>query len=114
MNGIDTPSISTEMMRGLNDMLILSLLAQEDSYGYEISQHITAYSEGVYTIKETTLYSALGRLEKSGYIVSYEGSKTQGPPRTYFKLTNFGRKYLAEKKEEWEVAKKLVDTFFAL
>lgn len=53
-------------------------------------------------------------LKKSGYVVSYEGSKTQGPPRTYFKLTNFGRKYLAEKKEEWEAAKKLVDTFFAL
>ena len=114
MNGIDMLVISTEIMRGLNDMLILSLLAQKDSYGYEISQHITAYSKGVYTIKETTMYSALARFEKSGYIVSYEGSKALGPPRTYFKMTNFGRKYLAEKREEWEAVKKLVDAFFAL
>lgn len=108
------PVISTDMMRGVNDILILSLLAHKDSYGYEISQNITLHSKGVYALKETTLYAALGRLEKSGYIVSYEGSKTLGPPRTYFKLTNFGRSYLSEKKAEWETAKILVDAFLSL
>ncbi|MGP1577738.1 MAG: PadR family transcriptional regulator [Treponema sp.] len=92
----------------------MSLLAYKDSYGYELSQNITLHGKGVYTLKETTLYTALGRLEKNGYIVSYEGSKTLGPPRTYFKLTNFGRNYLSEKKAEWEAAKTLVEAFLSL
>ncbi|NVP24650.1 PadR family transcriptional regulator [Treponema phagedenis] len=106
--------VSTDIMRGVHDILILSLLVKADSYGYEISQNITNYSAGAYTIKETTLYSALGRLEKSGYIVSYDGDKTLGPPRTYFKLTNFGKQYLMDKIAEWKSITKLLDTFIKL
>ena len=50
-------TISSDIIRGYNDTIILSTLLSEDSYGYEISQTISEISEGKYQIKETTLYS---------------------------------------------------------
>ena len=60
--------ISSDGIRGYNDMIILRLILEEPSYGYEISKAIKEKSRGKYIIKETTLYSAFTRLEKNGYI----------------------------------------------
>ena len=60
--------LGSDVMRGYNDMLILCLLCEDDSYGYAISREIERRSGGRYPIKETTLYAAFGRLEKQGYI----------------------------------------------
>ena len=68
-------------------------------------------SGGEYPIKETTLYSAFGRLEKQGYIVPYQGSETQGRPRTYYTITDEGRKAYTAKCAEWLVLKAVVDRF---
>lgn len=56
--------ISSDGIRGYNDVIILSVLKDGDSYGYAVSQKIRDVSEEVYVIKETTLYSAFNRLEK--------------------------------------------------
>ena len=70
--------ISSDVIRGYNDTMILFLLLQEPSYGYEISRKIREISEGRYVIKETTLYSAFSRLEKNGYIESFYSDETTG------------------------------------
>ena len=57
-------SISSDIIRGYNDTMILYLLWDMPSYGYEISKRIKSLSEEKYVIKETTLYSAFTRLEK--------------------------------------------------
>ena len=67
--------LGSDVMRGYNDMLILCLLLEGDSYGYAISREIEQRSGGEYPIKETTLYSAFGRLEKQGYIVPYQAAR---------------------------------------
>ena len=103
--------LGSDVMRGYNDMLILCLLLEGDSYGYAISREIEQRSGGEYPIKETTLYSAFGRLEKLGYIVPYGGSETQGRPRTYYTITDEGRKSYAAKCAEWRVLKAVVDRF---
>lgn len=103
--------ISSDIMRGYNDIIILSILNSEDNYGYAISQTIEKISEGNYTIKETTLYSALNRLEKKGYILSYDGTKTFGRARTYFKITELGKIYLREKVEEWKLTREVINNF---
>ena len=59
--------ISSDVIRGYNDTIILFLLLDGPSYGYEISKMIRELSEDKYIIKETTLYSAFSRLEKNGY-----------------------------------------------
>lgn len=98
-------------MRGYNDTLVLSLLVNQDSYGYEISQRITEMTGGTYSIKETTLYSTFTRLEKQGYISSYEGTVTQGRRRMYYTITQEGRVYYKEKCEEWGQIKDVIDIF---
>ena len=59
-------NISSDVIRGYNDTIILYLLLDNPSYGYEISKKIKELSDDKYIIKETTLYSAFTRLEKNG------------------------------------------------
>lgn len=103
--------ISSDIIRGYNDTIILHLLQEGDSYGYQISKEIETRSRGLYTIKETTLYSAVNRLEKQGYISSYYGDETYGRRRTYYKITQAGTAYYKEKCQEWRYTKELIDTF---
>lgn len=103
--------ISSDVIRGYNDTIILFLLSQNDSYGYEISKNIKKISEEKYIIKETTLYSAFSRLEKNGYITSYFGNETNGKRRTYYKITNEGLHYYNEKCKEWKITKEVIDKF---
>ena len=106
--------ISSDVIRGYNDTFILFFLLDGPSYGYEISKHIREQSDGKYIIKETTLYSAFTRLEKNGYIESFSGDETNGKRRTYYRITEPGRRYYAEKCEEWKVTKEVVEQFIRL
>lgn len=101
--------ISSDIIRGYNDMFILAILNEGDSYGYEISKQLADYSENEYVIKETTLYSAFVRLKKKGYIESYPGQVTEGGKRTYYRITDEGREFLKEKLQEWDVTKRVVE-----
>ena len=103
--------ISSDVIRGYNDTIILYLLIEGDSYGYEISKNIRTLTEEQYVMKETTLYSAFNRLEKNGYITSYFGEETQGKRRTYFRITEEGLSYYKEKCKEWEVTQNVISRF---
>ena len=103
--------IGSDVMRGYNDLMILSLLSDEDSYGYEISKKIRIKSDEKYCMKETTLYSAFTRLEKMGCIESYFGKETNGKQRTYYRITESGRILYQQKCEEWGLVKEVVNKF---
>lgn len=103
--------LSSDVLRGYNDAIILSALMDSDSYGYEISKRIRQTSGEHYTMKETTLYSALNRMERAGYINSYAGEITQGKPRTYWKITSEGMSYFADKLDEWELTQYVLNQF---
>ena len=103
--------ISSDVIRGYSDTIILYLLLKEDSYGYEISKSIKELSEETYSMKETTLYSAFNRLAKNQYITSYYGNETQGKRRTYYQITEQGRRYYSEKCQEWIDTKDLINRF---
>ena len=103
--------ISSDVIRGYNDTIILSILWASDSYGYEISRQIRELTDEKYVIKETTLYSAFTRLEKNQCIASYFGEGTGGKRRTYYKITDTGRAYYQEKCEEWALTKEVVERF---
>lgn len=106
MNGI-----SSDVIRGYNDTMILYLLLDTPSYGYEISKRIKALSNDKYVIKETTLYSAFTRMEKNGYIESFYDDAENGKRRTYYRITDAGRSYYREKCEEWMLTKEVVENF---
>lgn len=103
--------ISSDIIRGYNDIMILSLLCEEDSYGYSLSKKIKERTNEVYVIKETTMYSAFNRLLNLGLIESYTGEKTEGRKRTYYKITTKGIKYYTDKCIEWEETKDVVSKF---
>ncbi len=104
-------SISSDVIRGYNDTMILFLLLDAPSYGYEISKRIRSLSEEKYIIKETTLYSAFTRMEKNGYIESYSENAENGKRRTYYRITDMGRNYYNEKCDEWNLTKDVVERF---
>ncbi len=105
---LDT-KINSDLIRGHTDTIILGILIDGDSYGYEIYKRILEKSEGQYELKEATLYSSFRRLEEVGYITSYWGDETFGGRRKYYKITDIGIKLYYKNKESWDYAKKMID-----
>ncbi len=106
--------ISSDVIRGYNDTMILCILMKGPSYGYEISKQIKLISEEKYVIKETTLYSAFTRMEKNEFIESFvadPGPDGNGKKRTYYRITEKGKEYYREKCEEWALTKDVIEKF---
>lgn len=101
--------ISSDLLRGHTDTMIMKLLLGGDQYGYEISKLIHANSGGGYELKEATMYSSLKRLEHDGDITSYWGNETQGGRRRYYRITEKGKATYFENKKNWEYAKLILD-----
>ena len=107
-------SISSDIIRGYNDTIILFFLREAPSYGYEISKKIRQLSEEKYVIKETTLYSAFTRMEKNGYIESHPyQDPDSGKRRTYYRITDAGREYYSARCREWALTKEVIELFIA-
>lgn len=102
-------TISTDLIRGNTDTIILNILRQGDSYGYEIYKKIIALSGDQYELKEATLYTAFRRLEQEGHIVSYWGDETQGGRRKYYRITEEGKEQYEQNKTDWNFAKEILD-----
>lgn len=103
--------ISSDFIRGYNDLIILSILKESDSYGYLISKTIRERTKGQYIIKETTLYSAFNRLDQNGLITHYYGDESSGSRRTYYKITDLGKVFLNDKTDEWKITSDVVNIF---
>ena len=103
--------ISSDVIRGYNDTIILYVLLEGESYRYEISKNIKELTEEKYIMKETTLYSAFNRLEANGYIEAFSGGETFGKQRTYYRITPSGLAYYKEKCVEWELTKDVINRF---
>ena len=95
-------SLTSDLIRGHTETVILAQLLDHDSYGYEINKSIRERSGGEYEAKEGTLYTAFRWLEQAGYIRSYWGDETSGARRRYYSITDEGRAVFEEHKAEWQ------------
>ena len=102
-------NVNTDLIRDHVDSFILRFLANGDSYGYDIHKAISNATEGVYEIKQPTLYSCLKRLEKQGLITSYDGETSNGAQRKYYAITDKGREFLQQDIEQWEFSRTLLN-----
>lgn len=102
-------SISSDLIRGHIDTIVLGLLSAQDRYGYEICKEVAAQSGGHYELKEPTLYSALRRMEAQGLVRAYWGEESQGGRRKYYAVTPAGSATYARLVEEWRRASTLID-----
>lgn len=102
-------SITSDILRGHTEAIILSHLLEKDSYGYQINKDIMKKTDNKYELKEATLYSAFRRLEQAGYISTYWGDETTGARRRYYTITERGREAYTGYKRDWEEAKLTID-----
>jgi len=83
-------SLSSDIIRGHTETVILAQLLSSDSYGYQINKALRDRSGGAFEAKEGTLYTAFRRLEESGCIRSYWGDEQSGARRRYYSITPGG------------------------
>ncbi|MHB1137135.1 MAG: PadR family transcriptional regulator [Coriobacteriia bacterium] len=104
----ETP-ISSDLIRGHIDTIVLGLLSTDDRYGYDICKQVSLLSDREYELKEPTLYSAARRLEGQGLIRSYWGEQSQGGRRKYYSITSDGRQAYQQNLADWKRARRLID-----
>lgn len=92
---------STELLHGTLDALILKTLAWGPRHGYAIARWIEAGSENALSIEEGSLYPALYRMERRGWIEAEWGLSDTGRRVKLYRLTRAGRKQLALETEQW-------------
>ena len=106
-------AIDKSLVSGRMAMMILKLLSEKDMYGYEMIDTLRKRSENVFELKAGTLYPLLHGLEDKQYLVSYEQEAT-GKVRKYYRITKDGRRYLEEKKSQWQEYSRAVMSVLAL
>ena len=102
-------AVDKGLVGGSTVLMLLSLLAEKDCYGYEIIKAIATYSDGQYELKEPSLYTSLKRLESQKLIQSYWGDESKGGRRKYYRLTPLGRQTYEHAVAQWDMAKQLID-----
>ena len=93
--------MNAQFKRGIIELCVLSVLVEKDMYGYEIVNEIKERTNRLFNIKEATLYSVVQRLEKRQLISSYQGEKSHGRTRRYYRITPFGKAYYIELIKEY-------------
>lgn len=97
--------MSTQLKKGVLEMVVLSKIAYKDTYGYDIYQEISNNM----AISESTIYPILRKLTKEGLCETYLRESQNGPPRKYFKVTRLGKKRLNELKFDWQKFQRVVN-----
>ena len=84
----------SELLKGTLDMLILKTLTVQAMHGYAIAQHIGRLSDDVLSVEQGSLYPALERLQKRGWVTSAWGESPTGRRARYYTITEAGRRQL--------------------
>ena len=88
-------------LAGSTSLLVLSLLRDGDKYGYEMISQLALRSEGVFELKEGTLYPVLHQLEREGSLESYSAQAPTGRTRKYYRLIPKGLRVLEAQEAEY-------------
>jgi PadR family transcriptional regulator PadR len=103
-----TSAHDPQLLKGVLSLLLLHLLAEQESYGYEIVQRLQ--SEGLTDVLEGTVYPALARLEREGRVAARLISSSSGPARKYYRPTAGGYAALAGGTAIWARQNEIVST----
>jgi PadR family transcriptional regulator PadR len=105
-----TDSLLVQLRKGVLDLCVLAMLAQQDGYAYDIASRL---AENI-GMGEGTIYPLMRRMQADGLVKTYLEESSSGPPRKYYQLTRAGHAALAAQRAEWNsfvasVAKVLSD-----
>ncbi len=96
------PVDKSDLLQGTLDMLILKIVALGPVHGYGISLRIRQISKEVLQVQQGSLYPALHRLEKRGWLAAEWGESDKGRQAKFYKLSAKGRKQLSKEGTNWE------------
>jgi PadR family transcriptional regulator, regulatory protein PadR len=96
------PPISTDLLQGTLDLLILQTLSLEPMHGWGVAQRIQQISNEALQIGQGSLYPALYRLEYKGWIKSEWGNSENNRRAKFYRLTAAGRKQLEHELKTWD------------
>jgi len=102
-----------ELNAGLVGFVLLAVLEQagEDLYGYQIAKRLQELADGSPPVKQGALYPVLRQLAANGLLASRIVPSYAGPPRRYYRITEAGRRTLAEWRGIWRNTRDFVDEF---
>jgi PadR family transcriptional regulator PadR len=102
----------TQLLRGVLDLCLLSVMGEGPAYGYEMTKRLTAL--GLSIVGEGSIYPLLGRLERDGLVDTHRAASNGGPPRKYYSLSGQGKRALASGISEWQTTRDAVDAVLGL
>ena len=105
---MEQPNISSDLIRGHIDTIVLNSLLSSDKNVQDITDYISEKSNGEYEMNQATLYSSLKRLESLKEIESYWHS-VDGGRRKFFKITEIGKKHVNENLTSWTYSREIID-----
>ena len=92
----------SDLLQGTLDMLILKIVALGPVHGYGISRRIRQISKDVLQVQQGSLYPALHRLEKRGWLQADWGESENGRQAKFYRLSAKGRKQLQAEQSNWD------------
>lgn len=90
--------MNAQFKRGIIELCVLSVLVEEDLYGYKIIHVLSEYID----VSDNTIYPILRRLTKEEYFKTYLEESQEGAPRKYYRMTEKGFIYYLKLREEWD------------
>ncbi len=100
--------MNKELVGASTGLLVLGVLAESASYGYEIVKRLNREADGVFLWQEGTVYPVLHKLEKDKLVRTQWQQADSGRRRKYYYITAEGRAALTERTEEWNAVHKMV------
>lgn len=94
-------STSDNLKRGTVELLLLTLLREQDMYGYQLSQELAGRSEGLFVLQEASMYTTLYRMEEKGLISNRQELVGRRRTRVYYHLEPAGVIYLEQIRRDY-------------
>ncbi|QGQ20135.1 PadR family transcriptional regulator [Cellulomonas sp. JZ18] len=91
---------TTQLLKGVLDLAVLAVVAEEDGYGYDVVRRLRA--AGIEEVGDASVYGTLRRLYASGALTSYVVPSDEGPHRKYYGINAQGRALLDAQRKDWD------------
>jgi PadR family transcriptional regulator len=97
----------SQLLRGVLDLCLLAVIAEDSAYGYEMMKRLREC--GLSIVGEGSIYPLLGRLERDGLVRTHRAPSESGPPRKYYRTSVKGDRALADGVATWRAVRDAVD-----
>ncbi|WP_369742922.1 PadR family transcriptional regulator [Pseudidiomarina sp. PP-1MA] len=105
-------NLSKDLMAASSTPIVLGVIAEGETYGYEIVKRVEQLSGGILTWTDGMMYPLLHRLEKQGYLVARWRLADSGRKRKYYAITDLGQQAILEQRQQWQVINNALNTLW--